>query len=242
MSTDVHTLSGAYALNALSPEESADFRRHLAGCQACRDEVRELQIAAALMGAAETETPPPGLRARVLAAADRTPQMPPVAPVVPLQRGGAEPGRRRWLPRLVAAAAMVILVGGGVALVQGGDDEPTAPQLVAAAAAVFEAEDARVLTVNTKNGGKITVGVSPERNEMAVDARSLPKLDEQHVYQLWTVHNGQPTSAGVLGSRDTGAAMGMPGEATKVAVTVEPTGGSTKPTTEPIVLVDPAAV
>ena len=45
MTTDVHTLSGAYALDALSDQEAADFREHLRGCQACRDEVRELRAA-----------------------------------------------------------------------------------------------------------------------------------------------------------------------------------------------------
>src|ERR671929_154341 len=50
--TDVHTLSGAYALDALDPEEASEFRAHLEGCAACRQEVRELRDAAASMGAA----------------------------------------------------------------------------------------------------------------------------------------------------------------------------------------------
>ena len=29
MSTDVHTLSGAYAVNALDPREAAEFEEHL---------------------------------------------------------------------------------------------------------------------------------------------------------------------------------------------------------------------
>ena len=40
MSTDLHTLSGAYALNALSPEEAEEFRKHLEACAACRQEVQ----------------------------------------------------------------------------------------------------------------------------------------------------------------------------------------------------------
>ena len=32
MSTDLHTLSGAYALNALSAEEAEQFRQHLEAC------------------------------------------------------------------------------------------------------------------------------------------------------------------------------------------------------------------
>ncbi|WP_103337818.1 zf-HC2 domain-containing protein [Amycolatopsis sp. CA-126428] len=40
---DLHTLTGAYAVNALSDLERAQFDRHLNECDACRLEVRELQ-------------------------------------------------------------------------------------------------------------------------------------------------------------------------------------------------------
>jgi anti-sigma-K factor RskA len=96
--------------------------------------------------------------------------------------------------------------------------------------------------VRTANGGKLTVGVSPSRNEMAVDARDLPELDDERVYQLWAVHGEEVVSVGVLHDTDEGAAMGMPEEDTRVAVTVEPDGGSEQPTTTPIVEVDPRAV
>ena len=113
MSIDLHTLSGAYAINALSPEEADLFTRHLEGCAACRDEVRELQEAAARMGASQATTPPSSLKARVLAAADQQRQLPPK--VTPMDR----PPPRRWVPRLVGAAAAVILLAtGGFAAVK----------------------------------------------------------------------------------------------------------------------------
>lgn len=266
MTADVHTLSGAYALDALSPEEAAEFRRHLAGCQACRDEVRELRNAAALMGAAEAEPPPAHLKSRVLAAADRTPQQPPrvgTPPAtgsptldlpVPDRDGGAgdEPAgvpslgerraRRSWTTWLAAAAAAVVVVGGAAVGIQAVQDDPADPALSAAATQVFEAEDARTATVETANGGRLTVGVSPSRNEMAVDTRDLPALEEGQVYQLWAVHDDEMVSAGILTDIDDGAAMGMPGEDTTVAVTVEPAPGSETPTGDPIVQVDPRAL
>ena len=51
MSIDLHTLAGAYAIDALSAEEAREFVKHLEECEACRDEVRELQSAAATLGA-----------------------------------------------------------------------------------------------------------------------------------------------------------------------------------------------
>ena len=77
MNTDVHTLSGAYAINALSSDEADLFRAHLDACPACRQEVRELEAAAAQMGSAESLAPPADLKARVIAAAERAPQLPP---------------------------------------------------------------------------------------------------------------------------------------------------------------------
>ena len=77
MSTDLHTLSGAYAIDALSEEEARQFDRHLEECPSCREEVRELRAAAAKMGAAEALAPPPALKARVLAAAGQIAQLPP---------------------------------------------------------------------------------------------------------------------------------------------------------------------
>ena len=63
MSTDLHTLSGAYAVDALSDEEARLFDTHLEGCQACRDEVRELQdAAAARWGPARRSAPPAALQ------------------------------------------------------------------------------------------------------------------------------------------------------------------------------------
>lgn len=249
MSNDTHTLSGAYALDALEPDEAAEFRRHLQVCQVCCDEVRELRKAAARMAELDAVPAPPELRRRVMSAVDRTPQEPPSRPVVDLgsrrtdsdgNGTGAEPGPRRWLPRLLAAAAAVAIVGGGVWAVDGLRSED--PALTTAAQQVFGAEDARTVTVETANGGKLKVAVSPERNEMAVDTRELPELDDEHVYQIWAVHGTEMVSAAVLEDIEDGAAMGMPGEDTQVAFTIEPKGGSEEPTTDPIVVVDPSAL
>ena len=110
MSTDLHTLSGAYAVDALSAEEAEEFETHLDACQACRDEVRELQEAAARMGASEALVPPPALKARMLAAADQQPQLPPkVIPRSRRARCRADVGARQ----LVAAAAAVVLIVAG---------------------------------------------------------------------------------------------------------------------------------
>lgn len=240
MSTELHTLSGAFALNALSAEEAEDFRRHLEACPACRQEVAELQQAAARMGASEAVAPPEHLRTRVLAAVDRTPQLPP-------RTGGGgtviEVAPHRWGRRLLfAAAAVVLVVAGAFGINQIGDEAQEQQSLLAEGVVrVFSAEDARTATMETENGGRISVAASPELNQMAVDTDELPPLDDQHVYQLWAVHDGQMESVGVL-EREKGAYMEMPAPDTEVAITVEPAGGSEQPTTDPIMRVNPSEV
>ena len=257
MSTDVHTLSGAYALNALAPEEAAEFRRHLESCEACREEVAELQVAVARMGAAEAATPPPDLKRRILAAADRTPQERPTTsrPVGAVAPGSAAPApvagtadrptsattaRPPWVTWLAAAAAALVIAGGGAVGVRAMLDDDGG--LGQSAVQVFEAQDAHTATVETTEGGELKVAVSASRKEMAVDTRELPPLDENHVYQLWSVYGDEMVSAAILTDPEVGAAMGMPDEKTQVALTIEPAGGSEQPTTDPIVMVDPYEV
>ncbi|MDI5982443.1 RskA family anti-sigma factor, partial [Amycolatopsis magusensis] len=106
-SPDMHTLAGAYALDALDDVERERFRRHLAECPSCAQEVRELQATAARLGAAVAEDPPPGMKAEVLASIRATRQEPPSAGG---DRGGRSRrggGAPRWVVFLTTAAAVV---------------------------------------------------------------------------------------------------------------------------------------
>jgi anti-sigma-K factor RskA len=236
MSTDLHTLAGAYALDALSPEEAENFGHHLEECTACREEVGEFRDVAAQMGESESIAPPPYLKARVLSAADEVAQLPPR--VVPIT---AAPSRR-WRPRILAAAAAVVLmlgVGVGIRISQNNDNGSV---MASSVARVFHAPDARQATVDTANGGKLTVAASPALHRMAVDTSKLKPLSGRQVYQIWAVAGGKATSVGVLTDLGGGAAMPMPAPHTDVAITIEPAGGSKQPTTRPIVTVDPSQV
>ena len=71
-----HTLTGAYALDALTRADRARFERHLARCEQCAREVRALAEATAALAAAVAAEPPAELMQRVLAAAARTRQLP----------------------------------------------------------------------------------------------------------------------------------------------------------------------
>ena len=244
MSGELHTLTGAYALDAVSPEEAAEFERHLTECASCTQEVRELREVAARMGESEAMRPPPHLKAAVMAAADKLPQLPPQidSPAVETDRRFVRQseGRRR-MPRLLAAAAAVLVIGGGAVAVGQLNDEPDS-QIAAPVAQVFEADDANSETMKTSNGGEVKVATSPSLGQMAVDTDELPELTGGQVYQIWSITGATTESAAVLDDPDAGAAMAMPSEGVAVAITIEPDGGSEQPTTEPIIRMVPSEV
>jgi anti-sigma-K factor RskA len=105
---DLHDLTAAYALDALSPDEAEAYERHRSQCEECREQLAELnETAAGLAFGAVAPPPPERLRASILdaAAVERT-------NVVPLLR-------RRWVARglaVAAAAAACIVVGLAVSL------------------------------------------------------------------------------------------------------------------------------
>jgi anti-sigma-K factor RskA len=89
MTAELHTLTGAYALDAVSDVDRAEFERHLGECVACRQEVAELRATGARLAAAAAVDPPPGLKLVVLADVARTRQLPPRV------AGPRGPARRR---------------------------------------------------------------------------------------------------------------------------------------------------
>lgn len=244
MNPEVHTLAGAYALDALPPEEAAAFEAHLEHCAACRQEVAELQVTAAHLGLQASQQPPAGLRERVLRAAGDTRQVPPPPRAEVTDLTEAEPGHRRaprW-PRWLAAAAAAAVVVGAVALgvermTPEGPDVPPTP-----AAQVLAAPDAHSATAPVRGGGAMTVISSQRLGRAVVLSERLPGLAPGRVYQLWLVdRRGDARPADVLlgpegpASRSSLVRQMRPGDS--VAITREPAGGSDQPTTKPLALV-----
>ena len=64
-----HTLAGPYAMDAISAPDRSRFERHLDRCEECAREISSLREATARLAAATAVTPPPALKARVMAAA-----------------------------------------------------------------------------------------------------------------------------------------------------------------------------
>ncbi|OPF70697.1 anti-sigma factor [Streptomyces antioxidans] len=243
---DLHTLTGAYALDALTEREAAEFDRHLAVCDACAQEVRELRATAARLARAVAEEPPARLRAKVMAALPEVRQLPPEGRKVPVVSLAA---RRRWLriPYLVTAACLAVTVVAGGLVLDARDDADgqrartdRAERRANGLSALMAAPDATFRATALKGGGSGTVVVSRRLGRAAFVYHDLPTLRKAGVYELWYSRNGTMVPAGLLEpGRATGAVFltGGPHGADGVGVTAEPRGGSDKPTSAPLAVV-----
>ncbi len=218
-----------YVLGAL--EDAERYREHLATCASCRAEVAELQHVVDMLPA----TVPPAvaseaLRARVLetvrseaellrAAGHQTDEPPRPASRWRSRRG---PFLTAWIAiaasAAVAAAAIVLNVGS------------TAPGRVTVAQ-----------VAPSIPGGHASLRQAGSRAELVVSGMPQPALGK--IYEVWLNRGStspQPTDAlfGVTGSGS--GSVNVPGNlhgVREVLVTSEPLGGSSHPTSSPVLRV-----
>ncbi len=233
--TDVHALSGAYAVDALDDLERAKFERHLAGCDDCQAEVASLRETSALLAETSQVTPPPSLRASVLAGITTVRPIPPVvADVVPAERSP-----RRWTG-LIAAAAAVTVIGSGVVVAQNLMDDATSrgPEYTVAEQ-VLRDNDAQRIVQEFRDGSKATVVVSAKVDKAVIVTEGMAAPPAGTAYQLWYQRGTDMVPAGVMpvGPDVTRVLDGDARGARAVGITVEPEGTSPdEPTTKPIAL------
>jgi anti-sigma-K factor RskA len=235
-----HENVGSYVLHALPEDEYERFVSHLDGCEDCRREVADLQMAVdTLPLATEQIAPPPDLKDRIMAVVSSEAQL--------LQAAGAradEPEtaaaaqapteRRGWwrrtllslrpLPAIgLATAVLAVGVVAGVLLTSGGSE---GTRTVSAKMTLASAPAARASLSVKGDDGRLSV-------------TNFPAAGNGRVYQVWLVKgNGKPASAGLFRVTDTGDATFAIPESMKgvdqVMVSVEPGGGSDQPTSQPV--------
>ncbi|MGH8894902.1 MAG: anti-sigma factor [Actinomycetes bacterium] len=227
---ELHTLTGAYAVDALEGSERDRFEEHLRDCGACRDEVAELTATASRLAAAVAAPAPGSLRAAVLAEVAHTRQLAPL----PSTGRHDELAARRWYRQPVAAAAAVLLVVSvalGTYAVTESRRADRAEQRAEQIVAIVTHPERIERPVRVSTGGTGTViAADGEAVFRASDVRTLP---DDRVYQLWLIRGDRPQSAGVLGRGGVLEAVVTDMAPTDaLGLTVEPAGGSTSPTGE----------
>jgi anti-sigma factor RsiW len=232
--SDIHALSGAYALDALDDVERAQFADHLATCAQCEAEVRTFRETAAHVAEIETEAPPSRLKDKVLADIATVRPFPPETSVAaPAPIGTVLTLRRRTLPALVAAVvALILLAAGGAAIWH-----PWTHSRVSVAEQIVHAPDAVRITERVP-GGTLTLVRSASLKRAVMIGDHVPEPAPGKTYQLWLQQPGQGmVSAGLMpDSTEPTVLTGNAATAKAAAITVEPETGSSHPTSTPIAL------
>ncbi|HWB70374.1 MAG TPA: anti-sigma factor [Solirubrobacterales bacterium] len=200
----------AYLLGALEPAETAALERHLAECAACREELRWLTPASQMLPeSVERVEAPEALRERIL------------AEVRADAAAAASPTRRRrprfaLRPALALAAVLLVAVVGVLALRDGGGGS----------------------SPGTPAAGAVSATVERNGEQGILHLANLRSLPPDRVYEAWVQRDSRVTSAHALFEPNPdGTATAVIGDMNgveAVMVTAEPRGGTTQPTSKPV--------
>lgn len=250
-------LAAAYALGALSPEETERFEAFLATSPEARREVAEYREVAALLALGGDERAPgDALRARVLARIGEQ-----KAGAVGPAAAGAAPPSGRGMAWLALAASLLLAVGLGAALVfTRGRLAAVQTELAAREQALAQTSDRlkdREATLNaildpavqlfqlTATGDPnpgIQLFWNRQQHLAIVRGYQLKAVPSGRAYQLWFIKDGKPVPSVTFKPDPDGHAkveripVPADGSVSAAAVTVEPESGSLQPTS-PIVMV-----
>lgn len=256
---DFVNLSGAYVLNALDADEAMAFEAELESSDQTRYEVTELRDTAVVLGLAVAPvTPSASLKSSIFALLDSTPQLPaegeeheiaPVSPIREFERPAAAKAQSRWFARpatiITSLAAAAALIVGGVVVSGNIRDTSVQNEAFSKYTQITSAEDAQNVVADVTGGGTATVHWSEDLSGAAVTVDGVTALPGSKTYEMWFIGtNGAARPAGTFNTNDSGdqwsvlAGALQPGDT--IGVTVEPAGGSTAPTTTPVVAVTTA--
>lgn len=233
---------GSWLLGALPDDEADGFAAHLAACAVCREDAATLRVATdALPASVAPRTPPPALKARLMAIVESEASLMQAAGPESDRVPDPEPRRRArgWLggllprPALALPAVLLLLaIGAGGALL--GREALD--------------QDARTVTarVNPDVDSRARASLELADGRARLVASKLPPPPAGRVYQVWLDRGAatpEPTSALFSTRSDGSASVDVPGSldgVRNVMVTDEPAGGSDKPTGRLILNASPA--
>lgn len=220
---EIRSLIAAYALDAVPEDEIPAIRAHILSCETCFAEAESYaESVAALAGAVDPAPVSAGFEdATVRAAAPET-----------AAKGRT---RRRLNLRSVALAGGALAVGAGVAVaafwIRGSLDHQRAYEQAVAALV----QDRDPLELQGPGGAKAVLASTAGGSVLV--ALDLGEAPDGRDYQLWLMRDGVPTPAATFDVSASIAVVqsGRPlDDFDGAAVTVEPDGGSSAPTTDPV--------
>ena len=242
--SDIESLLGAYALDAVDADEADAVERHLRDCPRCRAEVEQHRETAAVLAHAGADAPS-GVWDRIAADLDARDAPAPPELVTEL-RTPTRTSVTRTNGSIVAMAAAVVVVllvaGLGYRVV---DQDRRLEQLAAsvqddgvrqAALAAMVDPASRRVALRSDDGTTAVQAVVRADGEGYIVDDNLPSLSGDRTYQLWAMVGDRPVSAGVLGNDPGVTAFRAPAGLGALAITRESAGGAVSPSEKPLVL------
>ncbi|MDX6540079.1 MAG: hypothetical protein QOI71_1689 [Gaiellales bacterium] len=229
---DVAALITAYALGALEPDQAELAEQHIAASDACRRAFEDaLETSAALALCAAESGPPGDLRDRIVAAARAEGARPAAVRVAP--------GIRQRLGRLLTPSGGLALAGIAAAIVFAliavaqHDSASSARDRQAALVSLLASPDARVVPLQGADGratGRVVVAQG-----RAALISSLGSPPSGRAYQAWglPVGGGKPVPLPTFSRKGAVVLLDHVGGYAKLALTIEPSGGSQVPSQAP---------
>jgi anti-sigma-K factor RskA len=231
---ELDELLGAYALDAVEPEEAERLEDYLRENPRARAEVEEYRETAAFLASVGADAPP-GLWDRIAEQIEQPPDGQP-APLLDFRRRGgprARPVRRqpRRVWQWVAVAAAVLAVAGLSTEVVRQQNRLDDLQLSQDALSVSLDPTAQHYDLHNEDGSLAMRLAVRDDGETWIVGTDLPRQPSDKEYQLWTIDTGTPISVGVLGRRPEVGRFRADVTGTRYALSIEPRGGSRQPTT-----------
>ena len=246
----IEELLPAYALNAIDDVDRDRVELHLRECADCRRDVAEYRSVTAMLAfAAPQVEPSETLKQRVLEATGAKPQAVRESPSLAANLS-------TWLANLFRAPAfsamtLVLVIALGVwnlslqnqiaqqaTVNQQMQSDVTRTRAIVSMVAYSETEPKHMQASDVAPQAVGRLVAAPELNSLALIVYDMPKLEASRVYQVWLIDPaGERTSGGTFTVDASGRAWvlirapkplsGYQG----IGITIEPEGGSPKPTT-----------
>ena len=231
-------LKDAYVLGALSDEERSTVEAYLALHPERQAEIDDLSGVAGLLALAPPEHEPPAdLRRKVMQVVESESARPRAARRSSSSWFG-------WLGGLrnVALGAAALLVVGLISwnvLLQGNLQDLRGQ--VEEARTAEQTQEAREIELGgtwAEQGARAEVTALKDDRAILV-VEDIPSMPEGRTGQVWVIHDEKPEPSGLLEPSGNMAATAITTpleDADAIAVTIEPAGGSEKPTSDPVLV------
>jgi anti-sigma-K factor RskA len=242
----------AYVLGALPEEERLSFEEYLAAHPERQAELDELGAVAGLLAfSPQEQEPSPELRSRVMEVVEAEAEPRRVRGRSTLARVGDFLSVRSLA--LGAAALLVIGLLSWNVLLQGQVEDlqgrvQDAQGQVQDLQAQVEQDKRQLQQSRTiaLEGSWADQGTNAElasihKNQIILVARDMPSVPEDRTCQIWVISDDVPKPSGLFrpeGNMTVAPVTNSISNADVIAVTVEPAGGSKKPTSDPVLLAE----